>query len=119
MTISIDISDLTMFLLKGNKFGTEPVSLEFGDKLIVQEPFSKFYVLNKPLPTAMYYDLWTIEGWANECERLIYIAKLKPAAPLVKAKPFTRNELMDKLNDAIIKGDMNEMTNIQEQLKNV
>lgn len=120
MTITIDHEMFLNAMLNGNWFDTKAVRQEVGDYLKALDPNGEWVVCNKPTETYGFYNLWTKEGWENEKKRLLYIATLREPTkptPQDKPKPLTRNELMEQLNNAIVKGDMAELTRIQEQLK--
>lgn len=109
MILSIDHEDLLKSLLKGHWYGSVAIPLEVGDALRAQDPEGKLFYLEKQ-PTWMFYELWTIEGWANEKERRNYLVSIS------KKPKQIREVLKAKMMQAALKGDMDQVAALQKDM---
>lgn len=120
MIIQIDHKDFLMAMLDGAWFGSKPVPLDVGNALKAQDPNEEIFVLNRPSESAQFFELWTKEGWANEQQRLIYIATIREAPTVVTPKPkelpTKKGDIVSAIIQATQQGLWDEVKQLQQKL---
>ena len=114
-TITLSYQSFLMAMLNGAWYDCKSVPIDVGDALKAQDPNEEHIVLVKPSCSAMFYELWSKEGWANEQTRQTYVATLTgPTIDLVKQKP---KDFKTQIQEALEKEDWKLVARLQAERK--